>query len=158
WSTQMSQTEVTLRYPGGELTMPVTQATDGQSGIDISNLLKETGYTTLDPGYGNTGACTSSITYIDGDAGILRYRGYPIEQLAEQRSFRVLSYLLVYAELPPPSQLAEFSNRVRRHTMLHADMGGLFQRFPKDPHPLAVLSSAVRALSTFSQDSLNPLD
>ncbi|MGH3379271.1 MAG: citrate/2-methylcitrate synthase, partial [Actinoallomurus sp.] len=101
----MSQKQVTLTHPSGELSLPIVEAAEGQSGIDVTRLLSDTGYITLDPGYGNTGACTSSIGYIDGDAGILRYRGYPIEQLAEKSTFLEVSYLLVYGTLPTQAEL-----------------------------------------------------
>jgi len=147
-----------LKYPDGELPLPVAPATVGESGIDIAPLLKSTGNVTLDHGFVNTASCRSSITYIDGDAGILRYRGYPIEQLAEQSSFLETSYLLIYGELPSADQLAEFKTNIRQHTMLHEDLRRFFDGFPRDAHPMAVLSSAVSALSTFYQDSLDPFD
>ena len=106
----------------------------------------------------NTASCTSAITYIDGDAGILRYRGYPIDQLAEQSSFLEVTYLLIYGELPTADQLGEFDQRIRRHTLLHEDLKLFFNGFPRDAHPMPVLSSAVSALSTFYQDSLDPFD
>ncbi|MGN9778449.1 citrate synthase [Micromonospora sp. H33] len=151
-------TEVKLDHPGGQLSMPVHPAVEGPSGIRVGNLLKETGLTTYDPGFVNTAACTSAITYIDGDAGILRYRGYPIEQLAEKSSFLEVSYLLIYGELPTQQQLTEFSERIRRHSLLHEEMRRFFDGFPRDAHPMAVLSSAVSAISTFYQDSLDPFD
>ncbi|MGH8938072.1 MAG: citrate synthase, partial [Actinomycetes bacterium] len=120
--------------------------------------LKETGYTTLDVGYVNTASCSSAITFIDGDQGILRYRGYPIDQLAEQSSFLEVSYLLIYGELPTASELEDFADQVRHHTLLHEDLRRFFDGFPRDAHPMAVLSSAVSALSTFYQDSLDPFD
>ncbi|HOA67380.1 MAG TPA: citrate/2-methylcitrate synthase, partial [Phycicoccus elongatus] len=133
---------------GKELDLKFTPATEGNGGYDISALLKETGNVTLDAGFTNTASCTSAITYIDGDAGILRYRGYPIEQLAEQSTFIETSYLLIYGHLPSASELAEFTERIRQHTMLHEDLKGFFQGFPRDAHPMPVLSSAVSALST----------
>ncbi|MFC8616396.1 citrate synthase [Micromonospora purpureochromogenes] len=151
-------TEVKLDHPGGQLSMPVQAAVEGPSGIGVSKLLKETGMTTYDPGFVNTASCSSEITYIDGDAGILRYRGYPIEQLAEKSSFLEVSYLLIYGELPTQQQLTEFSERIRRHSLLHEEMRRFFDGFPRDAHPMAVLSSAVSAISTFYQDSLDPFD
>ncbi|WP_320066244.1 citrate synthase [Micromonospora sp. RTGN7] len=151
-------TEVKLDHPGGQLSMPVQSAVEGPAGIGVSKLLKETGMTTYDPGFVNTAACSSAITYIDGDAGILRYRGYPIEQLAEKSSFLEVSYLLIYGELPGQQELTEFSERVRRHSLLHEEMRRFFDGFPRDAHPMAVLSSAVSAISTFYQDSLDPFD
>ncbi|MEH0825912.1 MULTISPECIES: citrate synthase [Micromonospora] len=151
-------TEVKLDHPGGQLSMPVQSAVEGPAGIGVSKLLKETGMTTYDPGFVNTASCSSAITYIDGDAGILRYRGYPIDQLAEKSSFLEVSYLLIYGELPSQAQLSEFSERIRRHSLLHEEMRRFFDGFPREAHPMAVLSSAVSAISTFYQDSLDPFD
>ncbi|MFD0785667.1 citrate synthase [Micromonospora azadirachtae] len=151
-------TEVKLDHPGGQLSMPVHTAVEGPAGIGVSKLLKETGLTTYDPGFVNTAACSSAITYIDGDAGILRYRGYPIEQLAEKSSFLEVSYLLIYGELPTEQQLTEFTEWIRRHSLLHEEMRRFFDGFPREAHPMAVLSSAVSAISTFYQDSLDPFD
>ncbi|WP_427018798.1 citrate synthase [Pseudarthrobacter sp. P1] len=151
-------TSATLRYDGGELDLPRIKAAEGNDGYDVSKLLKDTGAVTFDPGFVNTAATTSAITYIDGDAGILRYRGYPIEELAEHSSFLEVSYLLIYGNLPTPAELAAFDQRIRRHTLLHEDLKGFFGGFPRDAHPMPVLSSAVSALSTFYQDSLDPFD
>ena len=147
-----------LNYADGELPLPEVPATVGESGLNIGPLLKQTGHVTLDHGFMNTAACTSAITYIDGDAGILRYRGYPIEQLAEQSTFLETAYLLIYGALPTPDALAEFKTHIRMHTMLHEDLRRFFDGFPRDAHPMPVLSSAVSALSTFYQDSLDPFD
>ncbi len=159
--TQAGQTDdqdVRLSARGETLELPVVPATQGNDGVVVSDLLKKTGLVTLDPGFVNTASCESAITFIDGDAGILRYRGYPIEQLAEQSTFPEVSYLLIYGELPTPQQLEDFDNRIRRHTLLHEDLRQFFQGFPRDAHPMPVLSSAVSALSTVYQDSLNPFD
>jgi citrate synthase len=150
--------DASLRYPGGELPLPVVPATEGADGIDTSKLLATTGQVALDIGFVNTASCTSAITYIDGDAGILRYRGYPIDQLASGSSFVEVSYLLIYGELPNAQQLADFDSQLRRHTLLHEDLKQFFKGFPRDAHPMPVLSSAVSALSTFYQDSLDPFD
>ncbi|UWZ38647.1 citrate synthase [Dactylosporangium roseum] len=150
--------EYKITHPDGELDLPVHKATEGPSGLEISKLLKETEQVTLDTGFVNTASCVSSITYIDGDQGILRYRGYPIEQLAERSSFLETSYLLIHGELPTSQQLAEFTDRIQHHTLLHEELRRFFDGFPRDAHPMAVLSSAVSALSTFYQDSLNPFD
>jgi citrate synthase len=150
--------DVTLTYPGGELPLARVPATVGNDGFDISALLKTTDAVTLDSGFVNTASCKSAITYIDGDAGILRYRGYPIEQLAAQSSFLEVSYLLIYGELPTAQQLVDFEANVKRHTMLHEELRQFFDGFPRDAHPMPVLSSAVSALSTFYQDSLDPFD
>jgi citrate synthase len=150
--------DVTLQYPGGSLDLPVVPSTDGSSGIDVSSLLKTTGEVSLDVGFVNTASCQSAITYIDGDAGILRYRGYPIEQLAGQSTYLEVAYLLIYGQLPTASELEGFVARIKRHTMLHDDLRRLFDGFPRNAHPMPVLSSAVSALSTFYEDSLDPLD
>ncbi len=149
---------VALRYPGGEYEMSVARAAEGSDGINVSKLLSTTGMVTLDPGFVNTAACSSEICYIDGDAGILRYRGYPIEQLAEKSTFIEVSYLLVYGELPNKEQLDDFTSKISRHTLLHEDLKRFFDGFPRDAHPMPVLSSAVSALSTFYQDSLWPFN
>lgn len=151
-------TTVVLRHSGGELQLPMKPATVGVSGIKVDNLLAATGLVTLDPGLVNTATCSSEITYIDGAAGILRYRGYPIEQLAERSNFIETSYLLIYGELPTRTQLKDFTEKISRHTLLHEDLKRFFDGFPRDAHPMPVLSSAVSALSTFYQDSLNPFD
>ncbi|MEV8512690.1 citrate synthase [Dactylosporangium sp. NPDC051484] len=150
--------EYNITYPDGELELKVRKATEGPSGLEIGSLLNKTGHVTLDTGFVNTASCVSSITYIDGDEGILRYRGYPIEQLAEGSSFLETSYLLIHGELPSPTQLEQFTTRIQHHTLLHEEMRRFFDGFPRDAHPMAVLSSAVSALSTFYQDSLNPFD
>jgi citrate synthase len=151
--------KVALSYgDGGELDLPVKHATEGSAGIEVTKLLSCTGMVTLDPGFVNTAACSSEITYIDGDAGILRYRGYPIEQLAEQSSFLEVSYLLIYGQLPTQEQLEHFTSQISKHTLLHEEMKDFFNGFPRDAHPMPVLSSAVSALSTFYQDALNPFD
>jgi citrate synthase len=124
----------------------------------VSKLLSATGLVTYDPGFANTASCASQITYIDGDAGILRYRGYGIEELAEKSSFAEVSYLLIYGVLPTADELSAFNDRIRRHTLLHEDLKRFFDGFPRDAHPMPVLSSAVSALSTFYQDSLDPFD
>jgi citrate synthase len=151
-------TDVKLEHPGGQLSMPVRPAVEGPSGIDVSSLLKETGFVTLDQGFVNTASCASAITYIDGDAGVLRYRGFPIEQLAGRASFLEVSYLLIHDELPTPAQLQDFADKIRIHTLLQEEMRTFFSGFPRDAHPMAVLSSAVTALSTFYQDALDPTD
>jgi citrate synthase len=149
---------VALRYPGGELSLPVVPSSEGSEGYDVSKLLSTTGKVALDIGFVNTAACTSAVTYIDGDAGILRYRGYPIDQLAEKSTFAEVTYLLIYGELPTADQLSTFDQKLRRHTLLHEDLKQFFMGFPRDAHPMPVLSSAVSALSTFYQDSLDPFD
>ncbi|PZS18230.1 MAG: citrate (Si)-synthase [Pseudonocardiales bacterium] len=138
--------------------MSITRATQGASGINLGTLLADTGMVALDPGFVNSAGCTSQITYIDGDAGVLRYRGYPIEVLAQRSTFLETSYLLIYGDLPTSGQLDRFTDLIRVHTLLHEDLKRFFDGFPRDAHPMPVLSSAVSALSTFYQDSLNPFD
>jgi citrate synthase len=148
-----------LNVSGQEsLELSVQPASEGASGADISKLLSTTGLVTYDPGFANTASCKSAITYIDGDAGILRYRGYPIDQLAEHSTFIEVSYLLIHGELPSADQLAAFENNIRRHTLLHEDMKRFFEGFPANAHPMPVLSSAVSALSTFYEGFLDPFD
>ncbi|MFZ0903916.1 MAG: citrate/2-methylcitrate synthase, partial [Mycobacterium sp.] len=148
----------TLQYPGGELELDIAHATEGADGIALGSLLAKSGYTTFDNGFVNTAACKSSITYIDGDAGILRYRGIPIEQLAEKSTFIEVSYLLIYGELPTKEQLAKFTRQIQLHTMLHEDLKRFFDGFPRNAHPMPVVSSAVNALSAYYPDSLDPAD
>jgi len=150
---------VKLHGAGGDpIELPVRAAVEGSSGVEIGKLLSSTGLVTYDPGFANTASCTSTITYIDGDAGILRYRGYPIEQLAESSTFIETSYLLIHGELPSADQLSTFDNNIRRHTLLHEDMKRFFEGFPANAHPMPVLSSAVSALSTFYEGFLDPFD
>ncbi|HEU5108513.1 MAG TPA: citrate synthase [Micromonosporaceae bacterium] len=151
-------TDFTLEHPDGRLPLAVREAVDGPSGAEIGKLLGTTGHVTYDPGFGNTAACASAITYIDGEAGILRYRGYPIEQLAERSSFLEVAYLLIHGELPTRAELDGFTAAIRRHTLLHEEMRRFFESFPRDAHPMPVLSAAVSALSTFYQDNLDPAD
>ena len=143
---------------GTEQDLTVVAPTEGPPGVDISGLLSKGGLVTYDPGFVNTASCSSEITYIDGDAGILRYRGYPIDQLAGHASFAEVSYLLLYGRLPTDTQLAEFTDKVKRHTLLHEDFKAFFDGFPRNAHPMPVLSSAVSALSTYYEDSLDPTD
>jgi len=151
--------EVTkLRIGDQQVDLPVVVGTENEHAVDISKLRGQTGYVTLDEGYANTGSTTSAITYLDGDQGILRYRGYPVEVIAQRCDFIETSYLLIYGELPNAEQLAKFRTSLRRHTMLHEDMRSFYNGFPRDAHPMAILSSVVGALSTFYQDSLNPRD
>ena len=153
----VATSKVSLRYnDGAELDLPVKPANEGSDGIEVTKVLSTTGMVTLDPGFVNTAACSSDITYIDGDAGILRYRGYPIEQLAEQASFLEVSYLLFYGALPNAEQLADFTEKVTHHTLLDEDFKTFFSAFPRTAHPMAVLSSAVSALSSFYPGHLDP--
>ncbi|MEV0707313.1 citrate synthase [Nocardia aurea] len=147
-----------LSYPGGEYAMTIAEASEGNDGVDLGKMLASTGYVTYDPGFTNTASTKSAITYIDGEQGILRYRGYPIEQLAGTSTFIEVSYLLIYGELPTQAQLDDFTDRIRRHTLLHEDLKRFFDGFPRNAHPMPVLSSAVNALSAYYQDSLDPRD
>jgi citrate synthase len=157
----MSDTQtptVTLDVDGRSQVLPVVPATDGNDGIVVSSLLRETGMATVDPGFMNTASCESEITYIDGDAGILRYRGYPIDQLAEKSTFLEVAYLLIHGELPSKSEGEAFVERVNRHTLVHEDFRTFMGTFPRNGHPMAVMSSAINALSTFYPESLDPFD
>ncbi len=154
----MSDEKVTLSYPGGTAEFPILNATDGSQAVDISKFHAATGLNTLDQGFVNTASTKSAITFIDGEQGILRYRGYPIEQLASKSSFLEVAYLLIYGNLPSESELNDFDNRIRRHTLIHEDLKNLFHAMPTNAHPMSVLSSGVSALSTFYQDSLDPHD
>ena len=140
-----------LKIGEKEFQLPIVVGSEGEKAIDISSLRAETGFVTLDNGYMNTGACTSAITFLDGERGILRYRGIPIDQLAEQSTFVETSYLLIHGKLPTKKQLDAFTNNVRRHTLIHEDMKRFYDGFPRDAHPMAMLSSAVSTLSTFYQ-------
>jgi citrate synthase len=153
-----SSEKVTISYGDTTADFQVLKSVEGPDAVDVSKLLAATGLTAYDQGFVNTASTKSAITYIDGDQGILRYRGYPIEELAGQKSFLENAYLLVYGELPTESQLAEFDYEIRHHTLLHEDLKSFFDAFPQNAHPMSVLSAGVSALSTFYQDSLNPHD
>ena len=154
----MADEKVTLSYPGGTAEFPILSATDGSQAVDISKFHEATGFNTLDQGFVNTASTKSSITFIDGEQGILRYRGYPIEQLAAKSTFLEVAYLLIYGNMPTESELSAFDERIRRHTLVHEDLKNLFHAMPTNAHPMSVLSSGVSALSTFYQDSLDPHD
>ncbi len=148
-----------LKLPDGRICkLPVIVGTESEKAIDITKLRAETGYITLDSGYGNTGACLSSITFLDGEQGILRYRGYPIEELAEKSSFVETAYLLIYGELPNKTQLEKWERKLTRHTLIHEDMKRFYDGFPRDAHPMAILSSVVSASYAFYQDWDEPRD
>ncbi|GAA4266980.1 citrate synthase [Frondihabitans peucedani] len=150
--------KATLEIGGQTAEFPVVPATDGASSVDISTFMKQTGFSTLDTGFVNTAATKSAITYIDGDQGILRYRGYPIEQVAANSTFLETAWLLIYGELPTADELASFDARIRRHTLLHEDLRRFFDALPASAHPMSVLSSAVGALSTFYEDTMDVHD
>ncbi|GAA2469795.1 citrate synthase [Streptomyces thermolineatus] len=154
----VSDNSVVLRYGDSEHSYPIVESTVGDQGFDISKLRSQTGLVTLDGGFGNTAAYKSAITFLDGEKGILRYRGYPIEQLAERGSFLETAYLLINGELPTVDQLSGFRDDITQHTLLHEDVKRFYDGFPRDAHPMAMLSSVVSALSTFYQDSHNPFD
>ncbi len=137
---------------GKRLALPIVRGSEDEAALDIQKLRASTGLITLDPGYGNTGACRSAITFIDGEKGILRYRGYPIEELAEHSTFLEVAWLLMNGELPTRADLSSFSNDVTRHTMLHEDFRRFFDALPKDAHPMPVAAATVGALATFYQD------
>lgn len=140
------------------LPLPLVVGAEGEVGVDVGALRAETGAVTLDPGYGNTGSCSSKITFIDGENGILRYRGYPIEQLAEQSNFLEVIWLLLHGELPTSRDLETFTENIRYHTMLHEEAKGFYSGFPTDAHPMAICAAVVGALSTFYPDSWDPMD
>lgn len=154
----MTENHATLSYQGKELPLAAVEATEGNGAFEVAGMLKETGKVAYDPGFMNTANAKSAVTYIDGDTGILRYRGYPIEELAEKSSFIETAYLLIHGELPTADQLEEFDQMIRRHTMVHEDFKTFFNGFPRDAHPMAVLASSVSAMSTFYSDSLDPFD
>ena len=150
--------KVVLQYPGGEYEMDIKQSTEGDSGFDISKLRNETGLVTLDPGYTSTGSTESKITFINGEEGILRHRGYDIADLAENASFNEVSYLLIKGHLPNEEELSHFNKEIRHHTLLDEDFKAAFNIFPRNAHPMAVLASSLNILSAYYQDQLNPLD
>ena len=147
-----------LEYPGGSAEFPIVDAVIGPDALDISTLSKQTGLNTFDRGFVNTASTTSAITFIDGDKGILRYRGYDIEDLAKNSTFIEVAYLLINGELPTPAELTNFDDQIRHHTLLHEDLKRFFDALPHNAHPMSVLSSAVGALGTYYGDSLNVHD
>ncbi|MEM6979939.1 MAG: citrate synthase, partial [Planctomycetota bacterium] len=155
--TQVAET-AHLRVGDDEIEIPVIEGSEGERGIDISRLRGSTGLITLDEGFVNTGSTRSAITFLDGEQGLLRYRGYPIEQLAAKCDFVETAFLLIYGHLPSQLEIETFRNGIREHTMIHEDMRSFYNGFPRDAHPMAILSSVVGALSTFYQDSRDPSD
>ncbi|MDL2335082.1 MAG: citrate synthase [Chloroflexota bacterium] len=172
WSTNAMTTLTPTELPGSQtepstaelrigertFTLPIERGSEGYPAINVSTLLRDAGMITLDYGFGSTAATRSAITYLDGDSGILRYRGYPIEQLAEGSTFLETAYLLLYGELPSQEQLAAWTDLVTRHTLLHEEFKRFFEGFPMDAHPMGILAAAVAALSTFYQGSMDPRD
>ena len=151
----MSET-ARIVFEGKEIELPVIEGSEGEKAIDISKLRGTSGYITIDPGFKNTGSTKSAITFLDGEKGILRYRGYPIEQLAEKASFLEVAYLLIYGELPNKTQLDWFVDSITKHTLVHEDMKQFFEAFPTGAHPMGILSSMIASLSTFYPESQNP--
>src|SRR5690606_16774509 len=142
-----------LDHAGERMPLAVRKAVQGYSGLEITNPLQRTGHVTLDPGFVNTASCRSAITYIDGEAGILEYRGYPIEQLAESSTFLEVSYLLLYGELPTEDQLTQWTYDITTHTFLHENIKTFIEGFRYDAHPMGMTMAAVAALSTFYPDA-----
>ena len=147
-----------LTVGGVGLELPRVHSTEGSDGLGVSRLLGSTGMVTLDPGFTNTASCTSDITYIDGGAGILRYRGYPIAELAKSSSFLEVAYLLINGELPDAKTLERFERRIGRHRLLHEDFRSFFTSFPSSGHPMAILQAGIAGLATYYEDTLNPHD
>ncbi len=151
-------TTAKLTLDGKEYEFPLVVGTENEVGIDITQLRAKTGAITYDPGYGNTGACSSAITYIDGEQGILRYRGYSIEQLAERGSFVEVAYLLIYGHLPSEQELTEFRRLLTYHTLLHEDMKKFFEGYPPSAHPMAIMAAMVISLSAYYPDTPENID
>ena len=145
-----------IKYDGKSIELPVIEGTENEKGIDISKLRGATGLVTFDRGFKNTGSTESAITFLDGEKGILKYRGYPIEQLAEKSTFTEVSYLLIYGELPTAVQLTDFENRIKKHNNLHEDFKTILSGFPSSAHPMGVLSAMVSSLTAFYPGALDP--
>ena len=141
-----------VEIEGKTIELPIIEGSEGEIALDITKLRAEAKVITMDPGFGNTGSCSSAITFLNGEKGILRYRGYPIEQLSAKSSFLEVSYLLIFGELPSKEKLEHFEDNITRHSMIHEDLKHLFRTFPKNAHPMAILSSTMSALSTFYPD------
>jgi citrate synthase len=147
-----------LILDGNESELPVITGSEGEVAVDVRSLRKSTGAITYDPGYGNTGSCSSAITFIDGEQGILRYRGYPIEDLAQHSSFTEVCYLLIHGDLPTEAEFQEFSRKLTYHSLLHEDMKKFFEGYPPSAHPMSVLSAMVASLSAYYPENGNPDD
>lgn len=158
WPGTRADTPASLTLDGESLDLPVIVGSEGERAIDISRLRSETGVITLDEGYVNTGSTTSGITFLNGEEGVLRYRGYPIEDLAKRCDFIEVAYLLIYGDLPTSAELNQFRRSLSHHSMIHEDMRSFYNGFPRDAHPMAIVGSVVGALSTFYQDSLDVRD
>jgi len=155
-SSSLTGESATLTFPGGTAEFPILASTAGVPSLDISTLTKQSGLTALDYGFVNTASTKSAITFIDGDAGILRYRGYPIEELAQHSTFLEVAWLLIYGELPSAAELEAFDDEIRHHTLLHEDMRHFFDALPHTAHPMSVLSGAIATLSTYYENTLDP--
>jgi citrate synthase len=149
---------VKLSFEGKDYEFPVVEGSEHEKGIVINDLRSKTGLITLDPGYGNTGSCQSAICFIDGEEGILRYRGYPIEQVAERARFTEVCYLLIYGKRPSPEELKAFREKMNRHTLLHEDMKKFYEGYPSSAHPMAIMAAMFSSLSTFYADTPETLD
>jgi citrate synthase len=147
-----------LTFEGKEFEFPVVEGSEGEKGIVIADLRSKTGLITLDPGYGNTGSCESSICFIDGEKGILRYRGYPIEQVAERARFTEVCYLLIYGKRPSVEELKEFRDKMNRHTLLHEDMKKFYEGYPPGAHPMAIMAAMFASLSSFYPETQETID
>jgi citrate synthase len=158
WPGTYADSPASLQLDGESIDLPVIVGSEGERAVDISRLRASTGLITLDEGYVNTGSTTSGITFLNGEKGILRYRGYPIEELAERCDFIEVAYLLIYGELPTSDELNTFRHSLSQHSMIHEDMRSFYNGFPRDAHPMAIVGSVVGALSTFYQDSLDVRD
>jgi len=145
-----------LKVGDKTISLPIVEGTENEEGIDIAKLRAESGLITLDPGFKNTGSTKSAITFLDGEKGILRYRGYAIEDLAENSTFVEVAYLLIYGELPSPEELTKFENEIKYHTLVHEDIKTILDGFPSNSHPMGVLSSLVTSLTAFYPESLDP--
>ena len=158
WPGTHSGEQASLSLEGQSVELPVIVGSEGEKALDISRLRSGTGFITLDEGYVNTGSTTSGITFLNGEEGILRYRGYPIEELAARCDFIEVAYLLIYGELPKKPEIDAFRHSLSNHSMIHEDMRSFYNGFPRDAHPMAIVGSVVGALSTFYQDSLDVRD
>src|SRR5262245_5747672 len=154
----MTKANAKLIYSGKEFELPVVEGSEGERGLVVTKLRQDTGLITLDPGYGNTGSCQSSICFIDGEKGILRYRGYPIDQVAERARFTEVCHLLIYGKRPSPEELKGFREKMNRHTLLHEDMKKFYEGYPSSAHPMAIMAAMFSSLSTFYPDTPETLD
>src|SRR5471030_3192636 len=148
--------EAKLELDGKVFTLPTMEGSEGEKAVDVSQLRATTGYITIDDGYGNTGSCASKVTFIDGEKGILRYRGIPIEELAEKSNFIETAFLIIYGKLPTDAELRRFSDLLTTHELLHEDMKFHFEGFPPNAHPMAMLSSMINAAGCYYPELLAP--